>query len=137
MIQDSRKRWLGFALTGTAGLILLTASWSGAQTQSDHLTNVNVSVRDAQTDKPLFQARLTLQFQYREPGALSPLKRTKTLTFTGKTDVRGRYRFAGVSWGNVRLIVTAPDHQTFSKEFLVDKDNPLFEVKLKRPQPLL
>ncbi len=140
MTQSFRKRWLGFAVAGAAGLVLLAVSWSRAQNRAqtdDHLTSVNISVKDAESEKPLFQARLTLQFQYHEPGALSPIKRTKTLTFSGKTDVQGRYRFAGVAWGTVRLIVTAPDHQTFSKEFQVDKDNPLLEVKLKRPQPLL
>lgn len=134
MRQDSRKRRPLFAASGAACLLLLAPS--AAFPQSD-TTNVNVQVTDAESGKPIFQARLTLQFQYHEPGALSPLKQTKTLTYSAKTDSRGRYRFAEVSKGTVRLIVTAPDHQTVSKHFKIVKDNQLLEVKLKKPQPLL
>jgi len=33
--------------------------------------------------------------------------------------------------------VTAERHQTFSKEFELEKENQVIEVKLKKPQPLL
>jgi len=33
--------------------------------------------------------------------------------------------------------VTSEHHQTFSKEFEVERDNQVLEVKLKKPQPLL
>lgn len=134
MCQDLCKRVLLLAVPGAACLLLLATSAAYAQSET---TNVHVLVTDAVSGKPIFQARLTLQFQYHEPGTLSPLKRTRTLTYSAKTDAQGRYRFAEVSKGTVRLIVTAPDHQTFSKKFQVDKDNPLLEVKLKKPQPLL
>jgi Carboxypeptidase regulatory-like domain len=135
MRRDQCKWWLAFGVLSAVCLLFIADSRVDAD--SDNLTSVNVLVKDAESGKPIFQARLTLVFQYREPGKLSPIKRAKTLTFSAKTDLHGRYRFAEVSKGTVRLIVTAPDHQTFSKEFEVNEDNPLLEVKLKKPQPLL
>ncbi len=98
-------------------------------------TDVTVVVTDAETNQPIYQARLTLQF--REPGNPLKLKRSRPLAFSAKTNSQGRYRFTQIPMGTVRLIVTAEHHQTFSKEFEVEKGNQVFEVKLKKPQPLL
>jgi len=77
-------------------------------------------------------ARLTLRFQ--EPRRF---KRSKSFSFSAKTNAQGRYRFTLIPKGTVRLTVTAEHHQTFSKEFEIDQDNAVLEVKLKPPQPLL
>jgi hypothetical protein len=34
------------------------------------------------------------------------------------------------------LTVTAPDHQSYGKELQLEKEDQVFEVKLKKPQPL-
>ena len=98
-------------------------------------TSVHVLVKDAETGQPISQARLTLEFH--EAGDLKKLKRPKFHSYSAKTNPQGRYRFPDIPRGSVRLVVTAERHQTFSKWFEVDKENPLFEVRLKKPQPLL
>ena len=126
------RRWLLLGLAGVAcfGCVTLLCA---APAKSFQRTNVNVLVKDAETDQPIYQARLTLRFW--EPGGM--LKRSKLLTFTAKTNAQGRYRFVDIPKSTVRLIVTAEYHQTFSKEFDVEKDNQVLEVKLKKPQPTL
>lgn len=96
---------------------------------------MNVLVKDAESGQPISQAHLTLEF--REAGSLQKLKTPKFHSYSAKTNPQGRYRFPDVPRGPVRLVVTADRHQTFSKTFQVDKDNPVFEVHLKKPQPLL
>jgi hypothetical protein len=95
--------------------------------------SLTVAVTYAETGKPINQARLTLQF--REPG--SNLKRSKMLSYSAKTNAEGRYKFVDIPEGTVLLIVTDERHQSFGKEFDVNKGNPLLEVKLKPPQPQL
>ena len=106
-----------------------------ARGESAGTTNVSVEVKDAETDQPIYQARLTLQF--REPGSKAHLKRSKMLAYSAKTNAQGRYRFVDIPKGTVRLIVTSEHHQAYSKEFEVNTDNQVLEVKLKKPQPLL
>jgi len=118
-------------------------SWKGARsefgtpTQSEEAerTNVMVVVTDAQTGQPINQARLTLEFT--EPGDPSKLKRSKKLSYSAKTNPQGHYKFPSLPKGTIRLIVTAERHQTFSKEFELEKQDQVIEVKLKKPQPLL
>ena len=107
------------------------------QTQSEEGERVNltVAVTDAQTDRPINQARLTLEFT--EPGDPSKLRRSKKLSYSAKTNAQGHYKFPSLPKGTIRLIVTAERHQTFSKEFELEKENEVIEVKLKKPQPLL
>jgi hypothetical protein len=131
----ARRTWnlagVAFAvLLGAACLLLLPTRAESVET-----TSVYVQVNDAETSQPIYQARLTLQF--REPGSKARLKRSKLLAFSAKTNNQGRYRFTSIPKGTVRLIVTSERHQTFSKEFEIDKDNQVLEVKLKKPQPLL
>jgi hypothetical protein len=108
-----------------------------AQTQSEEAGRVNatVVVTDAQTNQPLSQARLTLEFT--EPGDPSKLKRSKKLSYSAKTNAQGHYKFPSLPKGTIRLIVTADRHQTFSKEFELQEEDQVIEVKLKKPQPLL
>lgn len=95
---------------------------------------ITVVVTDAQSGKPISQARLTLTFRQPKQGQLS---REHTLSFSAKTDAQGRYRFPYIPSGTVTLMVTDERHQTFGKQFAVDKDHSTLEVKLKPPQPLL
>lgn len=97
------------------------------------MTTVHVEVKDAKTGKPIYQAHLTLRF--REPGRF--LHRSKIISYTSKTDMKGMGEFPVVPLGTVTLMVTAPDHNTFGKEFDVSKANQLIEVKLQRPHSVL
>lgn len=98
-------------------------------------TTINVLVKDWDSGQPIHQAHLTLQF--REPGSKKKLKRPIFHSYSAKTNPQGRYRFTNIPKGTVRLIVTADHHQSYGKEFEVEEDNPVLEVKLKKPQPLL
>jgi hypothetical protein len=118
-------------------LILMWASgvWTRAQSEEKGQTNLTVVVIDAQTGQPINQARLTLEFT--EPGDPRKLKRPKKLSYSAKTNMQGHYKFPSIPMSTIRLIVTAERHQTFSKEFELEKETQLIEVKLKKPQPLL
>ncbi len=134
MLRSEGNKWriLGFACAACAALVSLRTP---TRAESVERTNVHVVVKDAETSQPINQARLTLQF--REPGSKIKLKRSKFLSYSAKTNSQGRYRFTNIPKGTVRLIVTVEQHQTFSKEFEVEKDNQVLEVNLKKPQPLL
>ena len=106
-----------------------------AQSEEVQRADLTVVVTDAQTGQPINQARLTLEFT--EPGDPSKLKRSKKLSYSAKTNAQGHYKFPGLPKGTTRLIVTAERHQTFSKEFELEKEDQVIEVKLKKPQPLL
>lgn len=100
---------------------------------STQLTTVHVEVKDAQTGKPIYQARLTLRF--RQHGGF--LHRSKIISYTSKTDPKGMGAFPVVPLGVVTLMVTAPNHNTFGKEFKITKANQVIEVKLQKPHPVL
>ena len=97
------------------------------------LTTVNIQVNDAKTGDPIYQAHLTLR--YRVPGRF--MRRTKIVSYTAKTDKDGKSKFPVVPLGTITLMVTAPDHNTFGKEFQITKDNQLIEVKLQKPHEVL
>jgi hypothetical protein len=118
-----------------AGLLFLLVFQLPAWADSPERTSVNVLVKDTVTDQPIINARLTLRF--REPGGKARLKRSKTLSFSAKTNVQGRYKFTNIPKGTIHLIVTAERHQSFGQDFELEQDNQLIEVKLKKPQPLL
>ncbi len=92
---------------------------------------VNVLVKSAENDKPVYQARLTLQF--RMPGKI----RSKLTTYSAKTNNQGRYSFTTIPKGSIHLFVTADNHQSYGKELELEQDNQLIEVKLRKPQPVL
>lgn len=106
----------------------------GQQPPPQPLITLGVLVTDAQSGQPISQARLTLTFRQPKQGRLD---HAKTLSYSAKTDAQGRYRFPYIPTGTVILMVTDEHHQTFGKQFDVDKDHALLEVKLKPPQPLL
>ncbi len=95
-------------------------------------TSLNVVVKDAQSGEPINQAHLTLQF--REPRKVGT---AKLIAYSAKTNAQGKCKFPDIPKGTFRLLVTADYHQTFGKDYKLDEDNQVVEVKLKKPQPLL
>jgi Carboxypeptidase regulatory-like domain len=124
-----------WGLTLAAGLLSLVAG-SAVRANSPTLITVSVVVTDSQTGQPVNQAHLTLVFQTaKDPN--NALKRSKTISYTAKTDAQGRCRFVYIPEGPVKLMVTEDRHQTFGQAFDVSKDHSTLEVKMKPPQPLL
>jgi len=102
---------------------------------SNDTTNMTVLVEEADTGQPIFQARLTLQFT--EPGGPARFGKAKKIAYNAKTDIQGRYKFLGINKGTIVLTITASGHQSYGKELQLEKDNQVFEIKLKKPQPLI
>ncbi len=125
--NQTRLIRLGLIIAALAALMTPAAS-AAVQT-----TTVRVLVKDATTGEPVYQARLTLRF--RDHGGL--LHRSKIISYTAKTDKDGKGQFPVVPLGTVTLMVTAPDHRTFGKEFEITKQNQLIEVELQKPHPVL
>jgi len=96
---------------------------------------VHVVVKDAETGQPISQAHLTLQFH--ESGKKFKPKLPKHISYSAKTNAQGRCKFTDIPRDTIRLIVTAERHQTFGKEFELEKENQVIEVALKKPEPLL
>lgn len=131
-VAEKAGRILGPACVACLFLVSLS---SPARAEGVERTNVNVLVKDAETGQPINQARLTLQFH--QPGSVVKLQRSKPLAYSAKTNPQGRCRFTNIPKGTLHLIVTAERHQTFGKDFELEQDNQVIEVKLKKPQPLL
>jgi hypothetical protein len=123
----TRLGLVGFGLA--AGLLLCSISDLAAETND--VTTVNVLVKDAESNQPINQAHLTLQF--RMPGKV----RSKMISYSAKTNSQGRYKFTHIPKGTIRLLVTAERHQSYGKEIEIERDNQLIEVPLRKPQPLL
>ena len=102
---------------------------------SSETTNMTVVVKEADTGQPIFQAHLTLRFT--EPGGPSRFGKSQKISYNAKTDIQGRYKFFGINKGTIVLTVTATGRQSYGKELQLEKDNQVFEVKLKKPQPLI
>lgn len=124
-----------FLCVMAVGLLVAFPAVQAKGDESPDRTSVNVLVKDAETDQPIPNARLTLQFP--EPGGVARLKRPKMISYSAKTNPQGRYKFTRIPRGTIRLLVTADRRQAFGQEFEVDKDNQVIEVKLRKPQPLL
>jgi len=115
---------------------LLGFASTALRAKSPDLITVSVVVTDSETGKPVNQAHLTLLFQTgKDPN--NALKRSKTISYSAKTDAQGRCRFVYIPEGPVKLLVTEERHQTFGQTFDVSKDHSTLEVKMKPPQPLL
>jgi hypothetical protein len=119
----------GIIYAGGLGLVVMPAL---AQEQPVERTNITIVVKEAGSGQPVANAQLTLQF--REP---RKYRSDKPLAYSAKTNAQGRYRFQNIPKGTVRLMVTAEHHQSFGKDLEVTEENQVFEVKLKKPQPLL
>jgi uncharacterized GH25 family protein len=114
-------------------LACLMAAQSPARAAEGERTSVHVVVTDRETGKPIFQARLTLIFE--EKSSTLKVKHSKPISFSAKTDLKGRYRFTDIPKGTVRLLVTSERHASFGKDIEIDKDNQEILVKMKKPQP--
>jgi hypothetical protein len=134
MIHIYRQRQLVLGLCYST-FFLLVAFPAHAHADTPERTSVHVLVKDAASDQPIANARLTLQF--REPAGEVRPSRSKVLSFSAKTNAQGRCKFSNIPKGTIHLIVTAERHQTFGQDFELEQDNQLIEVKLKKPQPLL
>lgn len=134
--KDRQARALiAFLFVMAVGLLVALATPQARADDSPDRTSIYVVVKEAKTDEPIPNARLTLQFH--EPGGVARLKRRKMISYSAKTNPQGRYKFTNIPKGTIRLLVTADHHQTLGEEFEIDKDNQVIEVKLRKPQPLL
>jgi len=133
MIRRSWMRWAVLSLAAPMAVPLALGAQQSQAPPPEPIT-LTVVVTDSQTTKPISQARLTLTFVQPKEGQFG---RAHTLSFSAKTDAQGRYRFPYIPPGTVTLMVTDEHHQTFGKQFDVDKDHSTLEVKLKPPQPLI
>lgn len=119
-----------------AGLMVLAMPGRSARAQDPLLNhepaNLIVNVHEADTGEPISQANVTLQFT--EPVAFGHGKKH---TYNAKADAQGRCKLFGINKGTIVLMVTAPHHQAYGKELPFDHDNQVYEVKLKKPQPLI
>jgi Carboxypeptidase regulatory-like domain len=120
---------------GALVVVCLVAFGSTAKAADDERTNIHVVVTDRETGKPIYQARLTLIFE--EETSTLNIKHSKPISYSAKTDLKGRYRFTDIPKGTVRLLVTAERHESFGRDFKIEKDNQVIQVKLKKPQPQL
>jgi len=124
------RRWiLGL---GIASCLALFGTRDPAWADDVGRTSLTVVVKDAASDQPIANAHLTLNF--REP---RKMKRDRTLSYSAKTNPQGRYRFVHIPKGTIHLLVTAERHQSFGQDLELEQDNQVFEIKLKKPQPLL
>jgi hypothetical protein len=128
---NSRRRWLASWMFVLLLVGLGVARPALAESRGD--TSLIVYVRDASTNQPIFQARLTLQFNKHG----GKLKKRGLVEYSAKTNPQGRYRFTGIPYGTIRLIVTAKKHQTYSQELELRNANQVISIKLKGPHPLL
>lgn len=126
-----QSRWsrVGMMLVAVVA-ICVPIKLAAAQSQN---TTVHVQVNDAQTGEPIYQAHLTLR--YRVQGGF--MRRSKVISYTSKTNKDGKSQFPVVPMGTITLMVTAPNHNTFGKEFEITKENQLIEVKLQKPHEVL
>jgi Carboxypeptidase regulatory-like domain len=118
-----------------AGMILaaVVATCMPVSLAAAQMTTVHVQVNDAKTGEPIFQAHLTLR--YRAQGGF--MRRSEIISYTAKTDKNGKGQFPVVPMGTITLMVTAPDHNTFGKEFEITKDKQLIKVELQKPHEVL
>jgi len=128
MRRPNLLRFRTWVLTATTALLFCGVS-KPAQQPPIPQVSLTVVVKEADTGDPISQARLTLTFKQ---GRLH-----RPVSYGAKTNAQGRYRFTNVPKETVRLLVTADRHQSFGKEFDLEEDNQVIEVKLKKPQPLL
>jgi hypothetical protein len=129
-----RRSWMRVAVLSLATGLAVPFTWAGQTQAPPEPITLTVIVNDAESGKPISQARLTLTFVQPKEGQFG---RAKTLSYSAKTDGQGRYRFQYIPPGNVVLMVTDDHHQSFGKQFAVDKDHSTLQVKLKPPQPLV
>lgn len=132
MTMNRNHSYLLLRLEAWAALVVvLIAAPAGALARKHPpLTSVTVAVTDAKTHKPVFQADLTLEF--RDPHS----RLGKTVSLSAKTDLNGTYKFTFIPMETVLLVVTAPNHQSFGKQFQITRPDQTIAAVLRPPQPL-
>jgi hypothetical protein len=138
MLSSQHKKhfvaaWVATSLFLFAGLSRSAHAQGGKP--SSETTNMTVVVKEADTGQPISQARITLQFT--APGGPKRFGKSQKISYSAKTDAQGRYKFTEINKGTIVLSVNANDHQTYGKELQLEQDNQVFEVKLKKPQPVV
>ncbi len=103
--------------------------------EDEQNVTIHILVTDAETGKPINQARLTLQFE--EETRTMMVRHTKPHSFSATTNPQGKYRFTDIPKGTVRLLVTADHHMSWGTSVEIEKDGQQIDVKLKKPQPQL
>jgi hypothetical protein len=129
MKQHFGRNRLRIGLVAGAGLALVVLLAPSRVCAADD-TNLHVVVSEAADGAPIFQAHLTLQFKIPQK-----FRQDKWISYSAKTDKKGQCTFRHITKGPIRLMVTAEGHQSFGKEYEIEKDNPVIEVKLRKPQP--
>src|SRR5579875_1551617 len=103
-----------YSRTGWAGIVVIFISslavWANAATRK--------------------HPRLTLEF--RDPDS----RLGKMLSYNAKTDINGKYKFNFIPMEPILLVVTAPNHQSFGRQFEITQQDQVIHVKLRKPQPL-
>jgi len=125
---------LWVARFGIIAALLVAFRFAAGALPQDAAT-IDIVVTDAESGKPINQAHLTLLFT--EPGNKFRLKRARPTSYTAKTNIQGRCKFSDIPKGTIRLMVTANDHEAFGKDFDVEQDHEVLDVKMKKPQPLI
>ena len=136
-VMVSSQRTKVFAAACLATILIVMGGISGTAFAQDgnanhDPTNVTVIVKEADSDDPVSQAGVTLQFT--EPASFGHGKKH---SYNAKADAQGRCKLFGINKGPIVLMVTATHHQAYGKELQLDQDNQVFIVKLKKPQPLI
>ena len=130
-----RSEVLQWVLLGGVACGFIALAQPMLKAEETERSTLHIVVTDAETGKPINQARLTLLFQ--EPVSKYKFKRSRPVSYSAKTNLEGHYRFTGIPLGTVRLLVTSERHESFGKDIEINKDDQEIDVKLKKPQPLL
>ncbi len=131
MISASRRK-VGLWGAICAGLVALAVQPALPQDEPVERTNMTVQVIENDSGQPISNAHITLKFK--QP---RKYRSGKLIAYTAKTNPQGRYKFQSIPKGTVWLIVTCENHQSYGKNLELSEDNQVFEVKMKKPQPLL
>jgi hypothetical protein len=134
MFPSKRSRWATVGLSCVA-IILMSLVATPSKAGEDDWTNFTVVVKEKSDGEPIANAQLTMTFHL--PGGLRRFGKSKKISYSAKTNAQGRCKFTNIPKGTILLMVTAPHHQSFGKEFELEKDNQVIEVELRKPQPLL
>ena len=110
--------------------LVMAAFLTPIRTWAADETSIQVVVKDASDNEPIYQAQLTLKFKIPQR-----YRHEKWISYSAKTDKKGECIFHHITKGPIVLMVTAKDHQSFGKQYQIEKDDPVIEVKLRRPQP--
>lgn len=118
------------AVTALLAAIFVLPAASALARKHPPLTEVHVLVTDSKTNKPIFQAALTLEFRD------ASSRFGKVVSLSAKTDLHGTYTFRFIPMETVVLVVTAPNHQSFGKKFSITEPNQTIKAVMEPPQPL-